>query len=283
MSTYFWTTGGLLFTLLLLILSSCDVQDITTSDNMTIEYLTENEKVFIDNVGELHNYLLKNISEKYKDEIPYLLGSREGLERMVDIMIVEAKTSELWSLPQDEAFVNRDEVITTVINIFTGNIEEINNFPRYSEFLLFNLDNISEWNKKYPTLIAYKSDLPRISSVIQASSPQTVQRIMLNIAQASQILWKDKNLVSAYASDGLVNQVKGSNSIHFTNLIINSDDNDDKKASEYFCNMMLIVADAEGGAIGSVVGGPFGTLIGGALASAVFVHTSSNAGVCFAD
>lgn len=263
---------------MILILSSCETSNIAPSDDVNEEELTGHEQAFVNNIGELHNFVLKKIYEKHEDEIPIMLGSREGLERMVDILIEEAKSSNLWTLPHDEHFVNRDEVITAIVNIYSGNHEEIENYSGYSDFLLFNLDSLTEWNNKFPNIDSYKKDIPRLSNEIQAVSTHTVEQIMLNTIEASNTLWKDQDLVSAFISGNQMNQAKKGNFVHFPKPVLSREE-----ASEATCAMLTAVADAEGGAIGFIGGGVFGGFIGGAIGSAVFIHTSRNAGVCYTE
>jgi hypothetical protein len=262
----------------MLMLTSCESSSTAPSDEKVEEKLNVQEQALINNVGELHNYAIKKLYEKHREEIEVMLSSREGIEKMADIMIKEAKASEFWTLAQDESFSNKEEIVSAIVNIFSGNYEQIENYSNYNELLLFNLDNLPEWSRKYPTLEAYKKDIPRISNVIQTESPKVIEDILINTVEASSSLWTDQDLVYAFSSGSITNQVKKENFIHFPNP-----DFSKQEASEATCAIMTTVADAEGGAIGLIGGGPIGSIIGAALGSVVFIHASSNAGVCYTD
>lgn len=262
----------------ILMLTSCESSSTAPSDEVVKEKLTVQEQALINNIGELHNFVINKIYEKHRDEIGMMISSREGLERMADIMIKEAKASDFWTLPHDETFTNKEDVVSAIVNIFSGNYEQIENYSNYNELLLFNLDNLAEWSAKYPTLEAYKKDIPRISNVIRTESPKVIEDILINTVEASSSLWTDQDLVYAFSSGSITNQVKKENFIHFPNP-----DFSKQEASEATCAIMTAVADAEGGAIGLIGGGPFGSIIGAALGSVVFIHASSNAGVCYTD
>ena len=53
-----------------------------------------------------------------------MLSSSDGLGKMADIITKKAKTSDLWTLQQEESF-NKKNATSVIVNINSGNYEEI--------------------------------------------------------------------------------------------------------------------------------------------------------------
>jgi len=217
-----------------------------------------------------------------------MFTNSEGLERMADIFLKEVKSSDLWSLPQEESLDYEGAVISAIINIFSGNEEAIDNYPAYKNFMLFNLNNLPEWYKNYPSIEDYKRNISEISKYIQPKTQYDIKHIILDVLEASTSLWVNDDLVSAFVAPNMnTGKVNKGNFNYLPTIAASGEGSDEEdsgnEASEATCAIMTGVADAEGAAIGTVIGGAIGGIIGGAIGSVVFIHASSNAGVCYTD
>jgi hypothetical protein len=268
----------------ILMLTSCESSSIDPSDEVVKEKLTVQEQAFVNNIGELHNYAIKKLYEKHREEIGVILNSREGLEKMADILLKESINSKLWSLPKHESY-DLDKVVSVIEAIYLGRYESIDNYQMYAEFFLFNFNSESEILKNYSNLEDYKikiSNLIRDFNNEHYISDKEMEKMMKNVIEASTTLWEEESLIFSSKLKPIRFVSNGSiflNKKQLDNRIIQGEESY-SRLNDFVCRNGTIIADAEGVAIGGIVGGFIGGAIGGALASVVYNEAEHNSGIC---
>ncbi|MCH8557911.1 MAG: hypothetical protein LAT84_08820 [Balneolia bacterium] len=125
--------------------------------------------------------------------------------------------------------------------------------------MLFNLDDIKFINDLFTDRNDYKNNIPNLIAD-NPNAPEFTSEVMINILESSAQLWENKS----FAPVSQNNRFR----TNFHNSAINNPDMR-KGAEGFICRNGVIIADAEGGAIGFIGGGPIGGFIGGAIASII--------------
>lgn len=244
----------IIFFCVALLITSCKFEEAPVSNvNSAVEYTPE-EIALIQNIGKLHNKAIESLYEDNAKAIPDMLESKHGLIEMANLLHQSVISSEYWTLSVNKDY-NYEQIVSVIEDIFLMNYADINEEAVFDNFMLYNLDNSAFIDQSFSNIDDYKSNIPLLIEN-NPNAPDITLDIMINVLESSSELWGNKSLHPATNGNRFRSKLQSLNS-------------NTKDLDGFICGNGVIIADAEGSAIGFVAGGVFGSIIGGAMASII--------------